>query len=330
MSWLNVENVTCLPSGPEVHEAFPRMVRARNDDLLLFTRLGTSHASDPAAIVVRTSSDDGKTWSEKRELRTDPGGTEWTAHNPVAVVAPDGTVILWCSRYHWGEHRKRHCIISRSHDHGATWDAFEQFDSSPDRCCYYVTDAKSIDDTIMAVSTCFNAEGREPAFNLCWNSPDSGRTWTVVSQMTAPEDNLGDEVTIAPLEGLQAIVLLRGRRRDGTSRYRTPDAGKTWSPQEAITEQVGVLQRPLLTRLGPERWLLTGRQADRTPKAVVAYLSDDNAQTFCGPEIIHEYHEDGAYTSVLRVGPGTFRMAFYSDAVTPRKCDLYLATLKID
>ena len=90
----------------EVHYGFPRLVRAKNGDLLLFYRVGTTHARDYSAIAMRTSGDDGASWSPERILHRDPDKRR-SAHNPVALVTRSGRVLLWTSSFGFQERPRR-------------------------------------------------------------------------------------------------------------------------------------------------------------------------------------------------------------------------------
>jgi len=324
---LSVSNLRVLDADPDEHEGFPRLVRAADGRLLLFSRLGTTHAQDSACIVLRTSSDQGETWSERREIWRDPAG--WCAHNPVAVTSADGAVILWCSRYDWKTRSKNHGLVSRSQDHGDTWAPFRQFDASPYRTCYYMTDCICVDGRLLGLATCFQANGREPAFNVPWRSEDHGAAWTELPPVGAPDANTGNEVALAQLPDGRIISLLRGRGRPGLYRRYTADFGATWTDEKDIHDQVGTLQRPFLLSVGSGNWLLSGRQADRDPKATVAYLSTDDCVTFIGPTVIEEYASDGGYTSGVLRADGAVVLVYYADPGVPDKPDIRVVDLHV-
>ncbi len=316
-----------LDPDPTTHEGFPRLVVAANGRWLLFTRLGTSHASDPARIMLRTSADEGRTWSSRRELWRDPDG--WSAHNPVAVVAPDGTILLWCSRYEFQRNLRHHGVLARSTDHGETWSAFAPFDDSTARTCYYVTDAIRDGDDLLAVAACFQPPGREPCWDQVFRSADGGRTWSDLGSLTPPAANLGDEVGLARLGDGRILALLRGRRRAGLFRYESSDGGRSWSAEEQLGAQVGTLQRPFLTHLGGANWLLSGRQADARPLQVVAYLSTDDGRTWGGRCDLQAYLADGAYTTCAVRRDGTVVMAYYADPVVAKQPDIHVLELRV-
>ena len=138
---LEVRDTNDVAASSDIHYGFPRMVRAQNGNLLVFYRVGTSHAYDYSQIAMRRSRDVGKTWSEERILHTDPK-RDHSVHNPVAFVTKAGRVILWVSSYGFESEPKTRDpgYWSWSDDHGETWAPFVRFDHDPSRSVYYVTD----------------------------------------------------------------------------------------------------------------------------------------------------------------------------------------------
>ena len=119
---LEAGGVMDVATSRDVHYGFPRMVRAKNGDLLVFYRVGTSHAYDYSQIAMRRSRDVGTTWSEERILHADPK-RDHSSHNPVAFVTKAGRVILWVSSYGFQSEPKTRDpgYWSWSDDHGETW-----------------------------------------------------------------------------------------------------------------------------------------------------------------------------------------------------------------
>jgi len=314
-----------VAADPAVHYGFPRLVRTADSRLLLFYRVGVSHASDPAAIAIRTSFDDGHEWSDERIIHRDPD--EYCTHNPVAVVAPDGRVILFVSSYNWREGRKLPMYWSQSDDHGETWAPFTKFDTDPSRSTYYMTDVVRTQQGLFGMSTGFAPDARTQAHNLFWHSPD-GRDWCVRSVMTQPEDNRGDEVHILPTGPKSFMVLLRDRRRLSTWRLWTTDEGRTWSEPDDIGPQVEILQRPFLTRLTPSLLLLSGR--DRKRALVVVYVSRDGGKTFAERHVIDRFYGDGGYTSAVPLNETSALVVYYADDPESRgKPDIRQVTLNV-
>lgn len=314
-----------VAADPEVHYGFPRLVRTADGRLLLFYRVGLSHASDPAAIAMRTSFDNGKTWSDERIIHRDPDG--YCAHNPVAAVAPDGRIILFTSSYNWREGRKLPMYWSHSDDHGDSWAPFTKFDTDASRSTYYMTDVVCADRGLFGMSTGFAPDARTQAHNLFWHSSD-GRQWQVRSVMTKPEDNRGDEVDILPIGAESFMVLLRDRRRQSTWRVWTTDEGRTWSEPEDIGAQVEILQRPYLTRLTQSLLLLSGR--DRKRALIVVYVSRDSGKTFAERHVIDRFYGDGGYTAGVPLSVSSALLVYYADSSEARgRPDIRQVTLNV-
>lgn len=314
-----------IAADPKTHFGFPRMIRAADGRLLLFYRLGKSHASDPATISQHTSHDDGETWSEARIIHRDPDG--FSAHNPVAAVAKDGRVVLFVSSYDWKTPAKLPMYWSHSDDHGESWAPFVKFDTDESRSTYYMTDVLSTDDGLYGMSAGFAPDAMTQAHNLCWFSPD-GRDWELRSVHTKPEENRGDEVDIFRTAPGKLMVLHRDRRHSTTWRYRSADAGRTWTDPEDIGDQVEILQRPFVTRLTPDVLLLSGR--DRKRRLVVVYVSRDNGETFAERHVIESYSADGAYTAGVRLSDSRALLVYYGDTPTTRgKPDIHQVTLTV-
>lgn len=317
-----------VAESPTVHFGFPRMVRAANGHLLLFYRVGVRHAADRSTIALQRSTDDGKTWSDRRTLWQDEEG--YSAHNPVALVARDGRVILWISRFQYAPTIKRLSTLwTYSDDHGETWAPCTRFDDSSERNSYYITDAIATEDGLLAGSATFPPTGANPCYVLMWHSADDGRTWTVRSSLTQPAENLGDEVGLLETTPGTVLCLLRDRRQKDIYRMWSKDAGKTWTERERLGRQFGcVLQRPVITRFDAQTLLVTGR--DRARLQLVAYVSRDNGQTFGERHVLETYRADGAYPTVVTQGARQGILAWYTDEGTERgKPDIKVATLTI-
>ena len=127
-------------------------------------------------------------------------------------------------------------------------------------------------DGLYGMSAGFAPDALTQAHNLFWFSRD-GRDWELRSVHTRPEENRGDEVDLFQTSPGAITVLHRDRRHKTAWRYRSGDAGRTWSKAEDIGDQVEILQRPFITRLTPKTLLLSGR--DRKRRLVMVYVSRD-------------------------------------------------------
>jgi hypothetical protein len=330
---LELGPVVRAATGPEGHYGFPRLVRAADGRLLVFYRVGNEHAAGNSSIGVRDSQDDGKTWSDERTVWRAPSGT--SAHNPVALVTRSGEIILWISRYVFSEkgRERQHQVWTRSKDHGQTWSTPTQFDTSTERSCYYMTEAIQTSNGLLACDAAFPPSGGGNCFVQVWHSADDGATWQVISRLTQPEENLGDEAAFMETEPGVILCLLRHRGKahpemsPATWRLWSRDGGKTWSQRENMVASLDVLQRPFLTRLDDKTILLSGRGA---PRKTVAYLSRDNGQTFGDKFELDAYQGEGGYTAAVPTGKRSVVIAWHSDEGTDKsKPDIKVATLKI-
>lgn len=304
----------------ERHYGFPRMVRAQNGELLLFYRVGLTHAYDDAAIAMKRSSDSGISWSGERILWQCEAGA--SAHNPVCIVGVQGRVILWASRYQYGPNLRHPCWWSSSDDHGHTWSEWTVFDASANHNCYYVTDAIHTADGLLACDATFPPSGQGACHTRILFSGDDGLSWVCRSALTSAAENLGDEAALMETEAGTILCIQRDRGRADTFRFWSRDGGHSWSERESIREMLDcTLQRPFLTRLDATSYLLSGRDFER--KKVVAYLSVDGGQTFGARLELDSYQKDGAYTTVIGLDSREYLLVWYSDSHTePLKPDI--------
>ena len=302
-----------IATDPKIHYGFPRLVRAANGNLLVFYRVGTSHAYDDSRIALRHSTDDGQKWSAERILwKAEPG---LSAHNPVALVTPSGKILLWVSAYRYSSkpHARLPGYWSESLDHGKTWSPFVRFDNDPNRSVYYVTDAIVASDGLLIAGDVHPAGGIGDCHTLLFHSTDDGRSWSVRSGLTGVEENKGDEVALLETRPGVLLCLLRDRQRKEIYRYWSRDAGRTWSTRESIRDMLDcTLQRPFLTRVSNDAILLSGRDFGR--KEVVAFVSRDGGRTFAERRTIESYQGDGGYTAAARLDDSSVRIVWYADS----------------
>ncbi|NLE38562.1 MAG: exo-alpha-sialidase, partial [Pirellulaceae bacterium] len=185
----SLDQLAHVAADPKTHYGFPRVVQAANGNLLVFYRVGTSHAYDDSRIAVRGSTDEGKSWSAERILwKAEPG---FSAHNPVAMATPSGRILLWVSAYRYSSKPRARLpgYWSESLDHGETWSPFVRFDNDPNRSVYYVTDAIVASDGLLIAGDVHPAGGIGDCHTLLFHSTDDGRSWSVRSGLTGVDEN---------------------------------------------------------------------------------------------------------------------------------------------
>jgi hypothetical protein len=331
---IEVSGRRAVSASREFHYAFPRMIRGRSGDLLLFYKVARSHASDPSVMVMRRSKDNGATWSEPVEYHRDPK-PDHSATNTVPLLLPSGRILNWLSSYGFQKPATREPTWLRwSDDDGDTWSPPARFDTGPARSTYYVTDAINTSGGILACAATFPPAFIGNCWAAVWHSSD-GKSWQHISDITSPQENRGDEVALMETSPGRILCLLRSRQvadnpyRKGLARFVSTDGGRSWKEEANLEPQLRcTLQRPFLTRLDGRTILLTGRDYDR--KLVVAYVSRDNGATFGERRVLDRYVGDGAYTAGVTLGKDTVLLAYYSDVDSePNKPDIFTVELKV-
>lgn len=305
---------------------FPRLNTTNDGTLVLFYRVGLTHMNDTGGIAMRTSTSGGAEWSRPKLVHVDPDG--YSANNVVECMSREGGIQLFISRYNFF-HRHRLPLYRRwSADGGMTWSDPELFDEEKGRSSYYMTDVIRTSDGLLGCMSTFVSPGVQPCYNLMWHSDDDGTTWSVRSQLTRLEENLGDEVAMIELSEGNILLLLRDRRRTGVYRVRSEDGGRTWGERTNLGEMLGVLQRPLLRSFGDGRLFLSGR--DFKTKEVVAFVSEDGGERFHSRTVVDDYQRDGAYTGAAILPDGNLLLVYYGDKEEREQPDLHQAVLDVD
>jgi len=198
-------------------------------------------------IVLRRSSDGGKTWGKMQIVAADG---ENCLLNPCAVVTrPAGRVLLMYQRYPWGFHTNRtqpgydrepicRSFLTGSDDDGATW-------SKPAEITRMV---KPADVTATPVGPGNGIQLRRgphkgrlvmpfvhqrwPRRDVCVAySDDAGKTWTPGGY--APVRSKGSGAEVAVVELADGAILMNTRSMGGTKHRKVAvsrDGGKTFSP----------------------------------------------------------------------------------------------------
>lgn len=211
----------------------PVLFETRDERLLLFYKVGPSPQTWWG--MLRTSGDDGRTWSDARRL---PDGILGPIKNK-PVQLPDGTLLAGSST----ESRERPSAwrvhFERSRDGGVTWSA-----ASPRaRTGEAATDA-------IQPSILFYPDGRLQAVGRTrsgrvfetWSS-DSGQTWTDLSLTALPNPNSGiDAVTLR--DGRHIIVYNHTAEGRSPLNVSVSRDGKTWDAALVLERDPGEYSYP--------------------------------------------------------------------------------------
>ena len=299
---------------------------------------------DSIDVLLRRSTDDGKTWSEAQKISDVPGPKaknpvslrmknvdpkDVTYDNPVLIADRDGTVhMLFCLEY-------MRCFYQRSTDDGVTWStpveltaAFEKFRAAYD----WKVLATGPDHGIQLkngrlivpvwLSTGTGGNAHRPSVTATIYSDDSGKSWHA-GEVAIPytDEWINPNETIA-LELADGRVMLNARSESKAHRRLitiSPDGATGWSTPRfdaALLEPIcmGSLVRYSLATTGGKNRIL--------------FCNPDNLQCANGKEtpgknrdrknltVKLSYDEGQSWAVSKPVEPG---WGAYSDiAVTPR------------
>jgi hypothetical protein len=292
------------------YNGFPAVVEMSNGNYLLVYRKGNSHVDTPN-IIVRSSSDQGTTWS--------PEVAVWNTNNPdpaLARMPSSGDILIELEKNNQAE--LTGSAFARSKDNGSTWSSFTFFDSPVSNT--FATPTRYLIDgmTVYAASYGALADGSDDV--KIWKSTDDGYTWSAISSTRQAGDAGINETTIAKVGATKLLAVSRDDANTNTWAHFSEDSGMTWGSQIDYTPQVGVLQLPQLIQAG-DALLLFGRQFDShaatPPHAFVMFASLDGGMTFTYRTVLDTYTGyliDGGYCWPILREDGKVFVAYYADS----------------
>ena len=231
----NVTRTTICQAGTNVDVyRIPSIVTARDGSLLVFCEWRHESWRDKSYtdIVVRRSTDDGKTWSQPQNLTGSINSGEFAYMDPTPVVDEQtGEIFLFCTR--WNEldtdATKNRAFRISSTDHGATWSAPKDVSDEIIVPGLYsggfgpghgITIREGQHAGRLVVITRQSNGSRNTGYAVY--SDDHGKTWRYGSSTNGAESQIAES-------GVNRLYL---NLRQGESRYTTTsvDGGESWSP----------------------------------------------------------------------------------------------------
>lgn len=194
----------------------PVLFQPKEGDLTLFYKVGPSPATWWG--MLRTSADNGKTWSEAKRL---PEGILGPIKNK-PVQLPDGTIISSASTETTGKPSVWRGHFERSSDNGNTWSIVEP--SSPGSPPLDIIQPSILflgGDKLMALGRSKQAK----VFQV--HSNDFGKTWGEVSTLALPNPNSGtDAVTMK--DGRHVLIYNHTPKGRSPLNVAISKDGETW------------------------------------------------------------------------------------------------------
>ena len=205
---ITISQAPVITPNPAKYESVgvPGLIRTNSGKLLSFYRQGTQHTGERGVQMLRTSADDGLTWTPYSGanfcLASDSTGCIFADTSPIDVnliaggLMPDGSISVCVAYYDYTlnigatgylSHSAR---CSRSMDDGASWSAPAVLmeGSHPLHAIPYGGIVNGANSSVAIVMLRLNDVGFFPgsdALKLMW-SYDNGQTWGVTLDATRP------------------------------------------------------------------------------------------------------------------------------------------------
>jgi len=354
---LLIANTSALAAEPEFADVFtsgaegyasiriPAVMVTKAGSVLAFAE-GRQRAADQAEndIVMKRSTDGGRTWSALRMLHDD--GTN-SLNNPTVVQEREsGRIFLWYQRIpgHLKEHSKETAtgldgpdiyrnFILTSDDDGATWSPPLDVTAATKRPERATTIASGPGIGIQLTRgphrgrliIPFNEGPFWKWQNFAVFSDDVGKTWRFGSDVPGaliPDAKLGERSQLNEVQMVElsdGSVRLDSRQFAGAKVRKTAvsrDGGATWSPTADLPElrdpscMAGVLRYSFDDAAGQGRLLHTGPDSTKRDHGTV-YLSIDDGATWSVKRML--WPGPFAYSVPTRFTDGTVGVLFEAD-----------------
>lgn len=210
----------------------PVLFQPKKGDLFLFYKVGPTPSTWWG--MLKTSKDNGKTWSAATRLPTEPSGIGIVGpikNKPVEL--PDGTWISGCSTEHdgWRVH------FERSTDQGKTWTATEPLQMPRRFGAIQPSILIHKDGVLQAIGRTRN----QKIFTA--GSTDGGKTWSAIGTLNLPNPNSGtDAVTLA--DGRHLLVYNHTTNGRRPLNVAISDDGVNWNALGTLEVDRGEFSYP--------------------------------------------------------------------------------------
>jgi sialidase-1 len=297
----------CTDAGAGAYEAFPDICRTPTGELLCVFYAGYAHVSVPndalpkgARICLCRSTDNGVTWSPAEVVVDSPIDDR----DPSITRLPNGELLVTYMSYDPGRRPGTHQVFTvRSADGGHTW-------SDPSRVPTPFTANEAVSNPAVLLSDgrlllpCYgNMLGNTgPRYMVAvLESRDLGKTWTTLSTVSSPKEELDEPAIVELPDGSLLMVT-----RPTMLWCESTDGGKTWTgPQPMPTS--GDAPYLLLTS---KRLLLCGFRY-RPGSATCLITSRDLGRTWSDRLVLDAVM--GAYPSMVELPDGRIVVVYYTE-----------------
>jgi hypothetical protein len=304
--------------GVRMFQGIPGVERAANGRLWATWYGGGKGEDRHNYIMLVTSGDDGKTWSDLKLVIDPDGDGPCRAFDPCLWHDPQGRLwLFWAERH---ESVQLWAITTEaSGSENPKWSA-----------------PKLIHEGIMMDKPIVAADGQWLLPVAVWHregsamvvgSRDAGATWQLLGQANIPkrEDRDCDEPQIVQRRDGSLWMLVRTRY--GIGQTVSSDGGKTWGDVEP-SSIAHTTSRFFICRLASGKLLLVkhGQIAERADRShLTAFLSDDDGKTWHGGLLLDERLKV-SYPDAVQASDGTIYLIYDYDRYGDK--DILMATFR--
>jgi sialidase-1 len=300
----------------------PAIVRTKNGTLLAFAEARKKNCKDEGDIdlVLKRSSDNGKTWSDMILVWDD---SDNTCGNPAPVVDErTGTIHLLMTWNKGEDHIKeinqgasidtRRVFVTQSADDGAHWTRAKEITASVKRenwgwyatgPCHGIQVQKGPYAGRLVIPCDHGELSVKKGYSHIIYSDDSGATWQLGGRSALERTN---ESTVAELHNGELMLNMRSSSRDGVRMIAvSTDGGITWPTIQADTALVEPVCQGSLLAYRPKKnkhVLFFSNPAARTRTNMTIKMSTDNGRSWKKSYTVHS--GPSAYSDMVMVPGG--------------------------
>lgn len=314
----------------------PTIVSTNNSTVLAFAEARKNHCGDADDIdlVVKRSTDNGKTWSPLQVVWNDK---ENTCGNPAPVVDKRTGRILLLSTWNLGtDHESeiinqqskdtRRVFLLSSTDDGITWSVPKEItkNAKQEDWTWYATgpcngiQIKKGKYKNRLIIPCDHIEAASKKyFSHIIYSDDGGENWKLGG--STPQDKV-NECTIAELPGKTLLLNMRNYSSNRTRQVsHSKDGGKTWSNLSTDTALIEpVCQASLLWYKfpGQKQFLAFSNPANKTGRTnMTVKISYDKGRTWTHNKVL--YTGPSAYSNLVVLPNGNLGCLYEAGIKSP-------------
>lgn len=283
------------PDNPRNSEA--AIIQLKDGSLLLgWTDFYAGNGADhgPARIAGKTSSDGGRTWSEKRTLIENDGGCNVMEVNFLRLKS-GAIALFYCQKN--SEEKDCRVMMRTSEDEGKTWGAAKQM--SPAGKYTGLTNGRCI----RLRSGRILLEAWEGGDSYCCLSDDEGATWHDGKRVKPSGGDCYEPACIELKDGRVMMMMRTGI--GGQYKSISSDGGETWS-EPVATALVGTAAPVSLSRMPTSGAILAiwnHNPGGKNRNPLTAAVSKDEGETWQDFRNVEDAAGDAwAYPAVTWVG----------------------------